>query len=118
MRDDELRRSSGVVGAIGRGHTLARREGAATSARGGRIAVRRRTVVAAGIAVAVALIAGAGVALAGQDGSAVRTQELSIPGVPEPGVGDVRLDATLYLPGRTAPAPAVLLAHGFGGSKA
>jgi len=35
-----------------------------------------------------------------------------------PGVGDpVELDATLYLPSRT-PAPAIIMAHGFGGSKA
>jgi ABC-2 type transport system ATP-binding protein len=35
------------------------------------------------------------------------------PGVDEP----VELDATLYLPART-PAPAIIMAHGFGGSKA
>ncbi len=40
------------------------------------------------------------------------------PGQPGTGPNDtVSLDATLYLPERT-PAPAVLLAHGFGGSKA
>lgn len=39
-----------------------------------------------------------------------------IEGVPEPGQGVVQLDSTVYLPAST-PAPAVLLAHGFGGSK-
>jgi ABC-2 type transport system ATP-binding protein len=39
-----------------------------------------------------------------------------IAGVSEPGGGPVELDTTLYLPAST-PAPAILLAHGFGGSK-
>ena len=56
----------------------------------------------------------------------IRTASQLIPGVAEPGGGGdgvgvgggpVELDTTLYLPERT-PAPAVLLAHGFGGSKA
>ena len=38
-----------------------------------------------------------------------------VPGTPEGGT-IVRLDTTLYLP-ETTPAPAVLLAHGFGGNK-
>ena len=48
----------------------------------------------------------------------VRTEQQRItvpggPGVPAP----IELDSTLYLP-ETVPAPAVLVAHGFGGSKA
>ena len=42
---------------------------------------------------------------------------LSVAGVPERGA-PVALDATLYLPAESAPVPAVLLAHGFGGTKA
>ncbi|SDP31701.1 ABC-2 type transport system ATP-binding protein [Nakamurella panacisegetis] len=50
--------------------------------------------------------------------SAVRTQDetISVPG--GPGVtGQVKIDATLYLPPGSGRAPAVLMAHGFGGSK-
>ncbi len=46
----------------------------------------------------------------------VSVQRITVPG--GPGVdGTVELDTTLYLPA-TTPAPAVLVAHGFGGSKA
>ncbi len=53
-----------------------------------------------------------------QPGSAVRTENETIavpggPGVP----GQVYIDATLYLPAVTGRVPAVLMAHGFGGSK-
>ncbi|MDQ2836190.1 MAG: alpha/beta fold hydrolase [Actinomycetota bacterium] len=48
---------------------------------------------------------------------AIRTSSQFVTGTPEPGGGPVRLDTELYLPAST-PAPAVLLAHGFGGSKA
>jgi ABC-2 type transport system ATP-binding protein len=71
---------------------------------------------------ALVLVAGSflvapGTALAADAGS-VTTAEQTIevrggPGVPAP----VGLDTTLYLPA-TTPAPAVLVAHGFGGSKA
>ncbi len=47
----------------------------------------------------------------------VRVSFQSIAGTPEPDGRPVRLDSSLYLP-ETTPAPAVLLAHGFGGSKA
>ena len=47
----------------------------------------------------------------------VREQVVSILGTPEPDGQPVRLDATLYLPAGSAPEPAVVLAHGFGGSK-
>jgi len=48
-------------------------------------------------------------------GPAVISQPQFLTGTPEAGVA-VGLDTTLYLPA-TTPAPAVLLAHGFGGSK-
>ncbi len=48
-------------------------------------------------------------------GADVRTEELRVAGGPG-ATGPVDLDATLYLPAAT-PAPAVLVAHGFGGSK-
>lgn len=66
------------------------------------------------------LVAGAGVALAAMtrlDPPRVATENITID-VPEGpgGTGRVRLDATVYRPAVT-PAPAVLVAHGFGGSK-
>jgi ABC-2 type transport system ATP-binding protein len=71
---------------------------------------------------ALVLVAGSflvapGTALAADAGSVTTTEQtLEVrggPGVPAP----VGLDTTLYLPA-TTPAPAVLVAHGFGGSKA
>ncbi len=47
---------------------------------------------------------------------AVQEQRIDVPGGPGVG-GTVSLDTSLYLPAVT-PAPAVLVAHGFGGSKA
>ncbi|MDN5857489.1 MAG: alpha/beta fold hydrolase [Pseudonocardia sp.] len=80
--------------------------------------MRPGRVVAAFLAVATAL----GVlALSAAPGHAatnpqVTEQRITVPG--GPGVdGTVELDTTLYLPA-TTPAPAVLVAHGFGGSKA
>jgi ABC-2 type transport system ATP-binding protein len=46
----------------------------------------------------------------------IRVSSQFVAGVPEPGGAPVQLDTSLYLPQRT-PAPAVLLAHGMGGSK-
>ena len=43
-------------------------------------------------------------------------QAQCVAGAPEDG-RPVQLDTTLYLPDSSAPAPAVLLAHGFGGTK-
>ncbi len=67
------------------------------------------------------LVASAGVALAvtvTPDPPPVTTENVTID-VPEgPGSTDqVRLDATVYRPPAATPAPAVLVAHGFGGSK-
>jgi ABC-2 type transport system ATP-binding protein len=68
-------------------------------------------------AIVVVLVAAAvtGLALAGGSPS-ITTRSQFVPGTPE-GSTPVALDTTLYLPART-PAPAVLLAHGFGGTKA
>ncbi|HEY4991960.1 MAG TPA: alpha/beta fold hydrolase, partial [Nakamurella sp.] len=47
----------------------------------------------------------------------IATRDVMITAPGGPGVdGPVQLDSTLYLPART-PAPAVIMAHGFGGSK-
>ena len=46
----------------------------------------------------------------------IRTRSQLVAGTAEPGHGAVELDTSLYLPQHT-PAPAVLLAHGFGGDK-
>ena len=47
----------------------------------------------------------------------IATRDLTITAPGGPGVDEpVELDATLYLPAQT-PAPAVIMAHGFGGSK-
>ncbi|GLY27467.1 alpha/beta fold hydrolase [Kineosporia sp. NBRC 101731] len=56
-------------------------------------------------------------ARAGSSEAGFTQQNLQVSGTPESDGDPVDLDATLYLPERT-PAPAVLLAHGFGGSKA
>jgi len=51
-------------------------------------------------------------------GSTVRMQDETISAPAGPGLtGTVSLDATLYLPSVSTPAPAVIMAHGFGGSK-
>jgi ABC-2 type transport system ATP-binding protein len=68
-----------------------------------------------GAAVVVLVAAGAIIAAAVSSGPAVISRPQFLTGTPEAGVA-VRLDTTLYLPA-TTPAPAVLLAHGFGGSK-
>ncbi|WP_253258347.1 alpha/beta fold hydrolase [Pseudonocardia sp. N23] len=75
------------------------------------------------VAVVAVVVVAAGVILfattrGGSSDSGVRTSEQRIEVSGGPGVGTpVSLDTTLYLPART-PAPAVLVAHGFGGSKA
>jgi len=74
---------------------------------------RARWVAAAAVVVLVA--GGALIAAVVGSSPAIVTQSLFVPGTPEAG-REVRLDTTVYLPA-TTPAPAVLLAHGFGGSK-
>ncbi|MGY2074607.1 alpha/beta fold hydrolase [Blastococcus sp. SYSU DS0828] len=77
---------------------------------------RSRPRARAAAAALLALALPAGLVLASPAGAAeVRTEELRVPS----GSGEdaVELDTTLYLPGGDDPAPAVVLAHGFGGSK-
>jgi ABC-2 type transport system ATP-binding protein len=80
------------------------------------VRLSRWLLVAAGAALAVVLGATGAVAVTSHE-PAVRTEVLRVPGVPEPRGGPVSLDATLYLPDVAGPVPAVVLAHGFGGSK-
>ncbi len=74
---------------------------------------RRRllAVLAVVVLAAVAVIIGVVVSRS----PAIQTRSQFVLGTPEAG-RRVELDTTLYLPART-PAPAVLLAHGFGGTK-
>ncbi len=74
---------------------------------------RRRTVILIAV-LAVAIVAIGVLAVVNRTPS-VATRVQQVAGVPEAGQ-PVDLDTTLYLPAHT-PAPAVLLAHGFGGSK-
>jgi len=73
-----------------------------------------RRLLAAVIAVLV-VAAAIGLAVIGSSDSSVKVSSQFIKATPE-GTKRVELDTTLYLPAHT-PAPAVLLAHGFGGSK-
>ncbi|WP_407342664.1 alpha/beta fold hydrolase [Pengzhenrongella phosphoraccumulans] len=77
---------------------------------------RRRTRWVVVAVVAVLTAGGALVAADLRSGPAIATRSQLVAGVPEAGAA-VELDTTVYLPA-TTPAPAVLLAHGFGGSKA
>ncbi|MFJ4986683.1 alpha/beta fold hydrolase [Streptomyces sp. NPDC088732] len=82
--------------------------------------LRTRRRLAAGVA-ALALLAGGGaVTLAAADGPAAVHRQDRVFSVPEsPGSSrTVRIDASYFTSGSSAPRPAVLLAHGFGGSKA
>jgi len=82
--------------------------------RGWRPRLRSRRWIAALAVVVLALIAV--IVAAGNGSPKVTTRYQFVAGTPEAGK-PVQLDTTLYLPEHT-PAPAVLLAHGFGGSKA
>ncbi|MPZ82973.1 MAG: alpha/beta fold hydrolase [Actinophytocola sp.] len=66
------------------------------------------------LALAVVVVATTGVVWlnSGDEPAQVRTREQTLAGAGE----GVQLDSTLYLPEQT-PAPAVIVAHGFGGSK-
>ena len=68
-------------------------------------------------ALLVAVVGLGGYTALGQAPPKVRQEVLSITGTPEADGTPVRLDATLYLPASSTPLPAVVLAHGFGGSK-
>ena len=76
----------------------------------------RRFVLPAVILLVLALGVLILVARSGSGGESFKQENLQVNGTPEAGGEPVELDATLYLPEHT-PAPAVLLAHGFGGSK-
>jgi ABC-2 type transport system ATP-binding protein len=67
--------------------------------------------------VVLLLAVGVPVAVASSSGGAVSTRSQLVAGTPEAGA-PVALDTTVYFPGSSAPAPAIVLAHGFGGSKA
>ena len=69
----------------------------------------------AAAAVAVVLAAGGVIVAVASSTGAIATRSLLVAGTPEAGAA-VELDATVYFPAKT-PAPAILLAHGFGGSK-
>ena len=75
---------------------------------------RRRTVVALVVAGAIVLALAVFVVVTRPAG--VHTVSRLVAGTPENDGRPVQLDTTLYLP-TTAPAPAILLAHGFGGDK-
>ncbi|WP_106397224.1 alpha/beta fold hydrolase [Actinocorallia populi] len=78
--------------------------------------MRRRWV--AGAAAVGVLAAGGGYVLSGDGAPAVRQETVRIPVVDGPKDDQkVALDATFYRPVGAEKAPAVLLAHGFGGSK-
>jgi len=69
----------------------------------------------AGAAAVLVVAAGAGAAVAVKSGPSILTSSRFVAGTPEAGAA-VGLDTTVYLPAKT-PAPAILLAHGLGGSK-
>jgi ABC-2 type transport system ATP-binding protein len=73
--------------------------------------------IAAGLVVVLAAAGGLVWLNSGDDPAEVTTRELTLTGAQGPGdPAPVKLDATLYLPEET-PAPAIIVAHGFGGSK-
>ena len=75
---------------------------------------RRRTVVA--LVVAGAIVLALAVLVVATRPADVHTVSRFVAGTPDSDGRPVQLDTTLYLP-TTAPAPAILLAHGFGGDK-
>ncbi|WP_353651179.1 alpha/beta fold hydrolase [Nakamurella sp. A5-74] len=78
-----------------------------------RTPARRWAALAVVVAIAVTLVA----VWPRSAAAPVAEREVSVPGAQAPwDPAPVTLDATLYLPA-TTPAPAVILAHGFGGSK-
>ncbi|MDQ6650942.1 MAG: alpha/beta fold hydrolase [Actinomycetota bacterium] len=77
---------------------------------------RRPALIAASGIAAVAVLASVAVAATAAS-PAVRREVLTVPAGASPDGVAVSLDATLFLPAGHRPAPAVVLAHGFGGSK-
>jgi ABC-2 type transport system ATP-binding protein len=82
-----------------------------------RIPRPRPRTVAAALVVVLAAAGGLVWLNSGDEPPVVHTRDLTLTGAQGPDdKAPVRLDATLYLPEQT-PAPAVIVAHGFGGSK-
>ncbi len=77
--------------------------------------LRARKIYIPLLVVLVVAIVGITVAVS-RASSGYRTVDSFVTGTPEPDGTAVKLDTTLYLPDKT-PAPAVLLAQGFGGDK-
>src|SRR5437763_1515912 len=77
-----------------------------------RLRLRSRWTIAALVVLLAAVI---GIAVATSSSANITTRSQFVTGTPEAGQ-PVKLDTTLYLPHST-PAPAILLAHGFGGTK-
>ncbi|WP_345345872.1 alpha/beta fold hydrolase [Rhodococcus olei] len=78
---------------------------------------RPRTVAAAAAVVLVLLVTAALAVVPGRGGPGTTLSDVTVPTAESPGSGNsISIDARLYVP-RHTPAPAVLLAHGFGGSK-
>ncbi len=108
-----LRGWLGLSGRGSRGRKAHGRAGRRRGVRGWLSSRRSKQLAAAALAALVATTAL--VALNREPAVAVSAQPVA--GTPEPDGRAVLLDTSLYLPERT-PAPAILLAHGFGGSKA
>ena len=78
----------------------------------------RKWVAAAVVLVVVAAVAVAALAKTGSSAPAIKAENVRVTVPGGPGVtGTVSIDATLYVPPATGRLPAVLMAHGFGGSK-
>jgi ABC-2 type transport system ATP-binding protein len=77
--------------------------------------LRSRKILIPLIAVLVLAIAGITIGVS-RSSNGYRTVSGFVGGTPEPGGPAIKLDTTVYLPDKT-PAPAVLLAQGFGGDK-
>jgi len=80
-----------------------------------RLLVRRRRWAIVGAVVLLLVAIGVPVAMTSGSSGAVSTRSQFVAGTPEAGA-PVGLDTTVYFPAST-PAPAIVLAHGFGGSK-
>jgi ABC-2 type transport system ATP-binding protein len=83
----------------------------------GRVRSRPRSGARATLAALAVLLTGGALAAVPAPALAadVRTEEAMVPS--GSGANAVELDTTLYLPASDEPAPAIVLAHGFGGSK-
>ena len=77
----------------------------------------RRKVLLWTAAVVVGIAAVGGYAVLNGETPPVRTEVSRVAVAPEADGAPVTLDVTLYLPQSSTPVPAVVLAHGFGGSK-